>query len=73
MIISLHNDTILFEGRSTRVVAQLHTYNPSNMIEKTGLEINIFNTDPWNNDLEGQEKERKNKTHKVSRAMSEKL
>lgn len=31
---------------STRVVAQLYTYNPFEMAEKTGLCRNIFNIDP---------------------------
>ncbi|XP_025156274.1 uncharacterized protein LOC112588999 [Harpegnathos saltator] len=49
---------LLLPGKtSTRVVAQLHSHGPSDMLEKTGLERNIF-VDPRNEDL--GERERKN-------------
>ncbi|XP_032682170.1 uncharacterized protein LOC116849292 [Odontomachus brunneus] len=59
---------LLLPGKtSTRVMAQLYTYNPSDMAEKTGLETDILDTDPWNGN--SREQEQKNMKLEVSRAV----
>ncbi|KYN01939.1 Tetratricopeptide repeat protein 18 [Cyphomyrmex costatus] len=47
---------LVFPGiKSTRVVAQLYTYDASNITEKTGLEKDIFSTESWNKNLNERE------------------
>lgn len=47
---------IVFAGKTSRVMAQLYTYNISEMAEKTGLDIDIFNVDLGNNSLKEQDR-----------------